>query len=145
MNPSSNKPSHGGKTASTQSTRARYPAGLAWSTTGRSSAPGGRTQIQLTSGLLYGRNGSGVAQALERWAELRLDQGDGANAETLLLKALPLREPGSNAWAENLDRLASLRSLRGDLASAEALYRKALEAERSGARLRSLAASTPWW
>lgn len=81
-----------------------------------------------------------IAEALERWAELRLDQGDGAGAEALLRKALPLRRDGDPVAANALDRLASLRGLQGDLDGAEALYRQALEAERSGERLRSLAA-----
>lgn len=81
-----------------------------------------------------------TAEALERWAELRLDQGDGAGAETLLQRALPLRSPRSPEAANILVRLASLRSLQGDLELAETLYRNALKIEPTGERLRSLAA-----
>lgn len=87
-----------------------------------------------------GDSSAASAQALERWAELRLDRGDGAGAQVLLERALSSTQSSGPDTARILEKLASLESLRGNLEGAETLYRQALEAERSGERLRSLAA-----
>lgn len=85
------------------------------------------------------RNPKRLTEALESWAEIRLQKGDGAGAEALLSAALSLLEPKAVERGEVLDRLATLKRLQGDLNHAQVFNREALELGRTASRLRSLA------
>jgi len=80
-----------------------------------------------------------VAVALDAWADLRLQQGDGAGAEALLNQELSLLEPASAARGDVLEHLATLKRLQGDLDEAQSLYRESLQSGRIASRLRNLA------
>jgi tetratricopeptide (TPR) repeat protein len=79
-----------------------------------------------------------LAGVIVNLADVRLAQGEGDDAESLLRKALALRGTTGGA-GEILDRLTALLRLKGDLDEAEALSRRALTFGRTAERLRGLA------
>ena len=100
------------------------------------------TLIEQAYGVLSNaddRNPDRLADALETWAEIRLERGDDNGAEELLSTALSQREPLGDQWAGTLDRLAMLKQLQGRLEEADSFYRSALRVGRTAKRLRNLA------
>jgi tetratricopeptide (TPR) repeat protein len=79
-----------------------------------------------------------LASVVVNLADVRLAQGEGDEAETLLRKGLALRE-GTPEAGQVLDRLTALLRLKGDLNEAEVLSRRALTFGRTAERLRGLA------
>lgn len=104
-------------------------------------AQGGAEEAESLIEQAYGQLPAGrrAADALEAWAELRLQKGDGTGAGALLRKAVSLLETDDAQRGAALERLASLKRLQGERDEAEPLYRAALQIERTASRLRSLA------